>query len=143
MKQVAYILAAAVLFLCVPTGCSHRSEPELHSQTAWDLTEVEPTYVTEWPENEFTSQIAEPENGEVDYVCDYSDSMRYLLVIKEISEAESSEYIRQLEAQGYSEIASEGNNVSVGTLMQRENVILSITYSGEMLGILITIDRGA
>lgn len=60
--------------------------------------------------------------------------------MKDMSEETSAEYIEELKEQGYSEIASEGNDVSVGTMMQRENVNLSISYSGEILGIVITIE---
>ena len=66
-----------------------------------DLSDAEPVYLTECPENEFTAQIVEPEHGE---------------------------------------IASDGNNVSVGTLPRKDNVMLSIAHSGEMLSVLITME---
>ena len=143
MKRCSYLLAAVLMFLCVFAGCSYPSELENNTQTSWDLASVEPMYITEWPENEFTSQIVPPENGEMDYICDYSDSMRYLLVMKDMSEETTSDYVKELKKLGYSEIASEGNDVSVGTMMQRGNVILSIAYSGEMLSMLITIENDA
>lgn len=60
--------------------------------------------------------------------------------MKEMSEEKSSDYVKELQEQGYSEIASEGNDISVGTMMQKDNVILSIAYSGEMLSMMITIE---
>lgn len=107
----------------------------------WDLSDAEPVYVTEWPENEFTSQIITPENGEIDYIYDYSDFGRYAVFMKDMSEEKTAEYIEELKEQGYSEIASEGNDVAVGTMMQKDNVILSISYSGDIFGIMITIEN--
>lgn len=60
--------------------------------------------------------------------------------MKDMSEKKSAEYIEELKEQGYSEIASEGNDVSVGTMMQKDNVTLSISYSGEIFGIMIAIE---
>ena len=105
-----------------------------------DLSDAEPVYLTECPENEFTAQIVEPEHGEIDYVCDYSEEMRYLIVLKNMPEGEPSQYAEALKALGYAEIASGGNNVSVGTLPRKDNVMLSIAHSGEMLSVLITME---
>lgn len=142
MKRYRSIFAAWILVcaLTLLAGCSNNEVSNKVNSPTWDLSNVEPVYVTEWPENEFTSQIIKPENGEMDYICDYSDSGRYLLVMKDMSEKESSDYVKELKEQGYSEIASEGNEVSVGTMMQKDNVTLSIAYSGEMFGVVITIE---
>lgn len=134
---VSLILACALTLLA---GCSNNEAANKSNGLTWDLSNAEPVYVTEWPENEFTSQIIKPENGEIDYIYDYSDSGRYAVFMKGMSEELSAEYIEELKEQGYSEIASEGNNVSVGTMMQKDSVILSISYSGESFGILITIE---
>ena len=55
-----------------------------------------------------------------------------------MSEAESSDYIEELKEDGYSEVASKGDDVSVGTILQKNNVFLSISYSDAILGIMIT-----
>ena len=61
MKRFSFILAVALLFLCVLAGCSNQNKSEGNTQTTWDFTDAEPVYVTEWPENEYTSQIVKPE----------------------------------------------------------------------------------
>lgn len=124
--------------LTLLVGCSSNKDSQTSNNSTWDLSNVEPVYVSEWPENEFTAQIIKPENGEIDYIYDYSDSGRYAVFMKEMSEEESAEYIKELKALGYSEIASEGNDVSVGTIMQKDDVALSVAYSGEGLSIVIT-----
>lgn len=142
MKRFCRIFVPLVL-VCALTlfaGCSNNEAANKSNGLTWDLSNAEPVYVTEWPENEFTSQIIKPENGEIDYIYDYSDSGRYAVFMKEMSEEQSAEYIEELKEQGYSEIASKGNDVSVGTMMQKDNVTLSISYSGEIFGIMITIE---
>lgn len=129
---------ALVCALTLLVGCSSNKDSQTSNNSTWDLSNVEPVYVSEWPENEFTAQIIKPENGEIDYIYDYSDSGRYAVFMKEMSEEESAEYIKELKALGYSEIASEGNDVSVGTIMQKDDVALSVAYSGEGLSIVIT-----
>lgn len=142
MKRFYHIFVSLVL-VCVLTllaGCSNNKASNENIGSIWDLSNAEPTYITEWPENEFTSQIIKPENGEVDYIYDFSDSGRYAVFMKEMSETKSADYIEELKEQGYSEVASKGNDVSVGTILQKNNVSLSISYSDTILGIMITIE---
>lgn len=76
MKRFCRIFLPWVL-LCALTffaGCSNNKTSNTSNHSTWNLSNVEPVYVTEWPENEFTSQIVKPENGEIDYICNYSDS---------------------------------------------------------------------
>lgn len=142
MKQFCRIFVPMILVcaLTLLAGCSNNEAANKSNGLTWDLSNAEPVYVSEWPENEFTSQIIKPENGEIDYIYDYSDSGRYAVFMKDMSEEKSAEYIEELKEQGYSEIASEGNDVSVGTMMKKDNVILSISYFGEIFGIMITIE---
>ena len=141
MKRFSFILAVALLFLCVLAGCSNQNKSEGNTQTTWDFTDAEPVYVTEWPENEYTSQIVKPEYGEMDYIFDFSGSGRYALFLKEISEEESKEYIEQLKEAGFSETFSEGNQVSVGTILEKDDVFLSIAFSDGILAMTITMEK--
>lgn len=141
MKRV-YRIFVPLILVCAFTllaGCSNNEAANTSNGSTWDLSNVEPVYVTEWPENEFTSQIIKPENGEIDCVYDFSDSERYAVFMKDISAEQSAEYIEELKELGYSEIASDGNYVSVGKMMQKDNVILSVAYSEDGLALLITI----
>lgn len=142
MKRFCRIFVPLILVcaLTLLAGCSNNETANKSNGLTWDLSNAEPVYVNEWPENEFTSQIIKPENGEIDYIYEYSDSGRYAVFMKDMSEEKSAEYIEELKGQGYSEIASEGNDVSVGTMMQKDNVTLSISYSGEIFGIMIAIE---
>lgn len=141
MKHHARILLslAAGLALTLSAGCSANSILKSH-RTDWNLSGLEPVYLTEWPENEFTAQIPEPQEGQIDYAFDASDSGRYAVFWKEIGMEESEDYIEGLKNQGYSEVRAEKNEVSVGTILQKDIVTLSISYSSDRLSILITID---
>ena len=142
MKRFTSILLAALLLtLCVLTGCSNKNNLDNNTQSAWNLADAEPIYVTEWPENDYTSQVVKPEHGEIDYVFDLSDSGRYALFLKEISEEESNEYINRLKQSGYSEIISKGNEVSLGTMLKKDNTILNIALSDGILAMIITIEQ--
>ncbi len=143
MRRFCRIFVPLVLVcaLTLLAGCSIDNSPSKNNGATWDLANAEPIYVTEWPENKYTSQIIKPENGEIDYIYDFSDCGRYAVFMKELSKEESADYIEELKEQGYSEVASKGNDVSVGTIFQKNNVYLSISYSDAILGILITIEN--
>lgn len=138
MKRCTFVLAAALLLVsCVLLGRSGQSKSESDPQIAWDLTDAEPVFVTEWPENEYTSQVIKPEYGEMDYIIDSSESGRYGVFLKEISMEESNEYVEQLKKSGYTEMLSEGNGVSIGTLLEKDDIVLSIAVSDGGFGMLI------
>ncbi len=142
MKYLRYIyLPFIFLFACtVCTGCSENVVLENESHTAWNAADAQPVYVTEWPDNEYTTQIVKPEYGEMDYIVDYSASGRYAVNLKNISEEESAAYVEELKESGYSEIFSEGNDASVGTMLKKDDVTLSIAYSGTDFGLIIMMD---
>ena len=68
----------------------------MYQKGAWNIADAEPVYVTEWPENNFTAQIVKPDNGEMDYIRDFSDDGQYEIVLKNISTDESAAYIEEL-----------------------------------------------
>lgn len=138
MKRFTFVLVVALLSIsCVLTGCSGQNKLESNTQIAWNLTDAEPVFVTEWPENEYTSQVVKPEYGEMDYIYDFSESGRYAVFLKDISKEESKEYVEQLKKLGFTEMFSEGNAVSMGTLLEKDNTVLSIAMSDGGLGMVI------
>ena len=134
MKSLYTGILICVLVLLA--GCLD-SDASNSSNIMPDLKDAEPVYVTQWPENEFTSQIAKPENGNIDYVYDCSDSGYYGIFIKDIKKEESEDYIVQLKKLGYAEVNSASNDISVGTILQKDDTALSISYSDGVLSILI------
>lgn len=131
MKKQYRILAALTLIFVLLAGCSKTGTADTNSSASWDLSEAEPIYVTEWPENKYTAQIFEPENGEIDFIYDFSDAGRYCVWMKDMTAEESEDYVEKLRELGFSEVQSEGNEVSAGVLLQRAGVSLSVSYSGQ------------
>lgn len=96
--------------------------------------------VSQWPENDFTAQIFPPQNGEIDFVYDYSASNRYALSFRNLSIEDAAEYVAALKAAGFAEIASEANDASAGAMLQKGNTTLSIAYSQDAMIVLIALN---
>ena len=128
MKKL-WILAACLLLL---TGCAQPAPITPGS--------VQPSKLMafSWPPNEFTAQIPQPQAGTPDYVLDSTSNGRYAVFLRGISMEDSAAYVDLLKLQGYAEVAGEGNDVSVGTLLLKGQTCLSIAYTDGELGILIT-----
>ena len=134
MKQtkIRFLLLVLLLTLTVLAGCSGPGgNPE------WNASGAVPVYLTEWPENEYTAQIPKPASGEMDYILDFSDSGRYALYLKNISEEESAQYIEELKKHGFSVRFSEGNDQSVGTMLEKGKVSVNIAYTDGCMGVMI------
>ena len=143
-RQVAIGMTLGVLVFL--SGCaedsntvdSSRSSAESGlSESSW-LAGVEPEVVSEWPENDFTGNILKPEVGEISIVYDGSEEGRFAIDWAGIDQESSNAYVDSLKEQGYTEIEYEGNDVSAGTMLQKDNIYLNIAYSGENIVILIT-----
>ena len=130
-KKLSALILMALLACVIFTGCSAKNDQIVGL--------AEPEYLTEWPENAFTEKIARPQSGTVNYVLDYSDSGRYAIFVNDISTEESDKYVNELKAAGYSEVHSDGNSVSVGMILERDDAYLSISYSEGVLGVMIVL----
>ena len=139
-KECTPLLLTVLLVCLLFTGCSAKENAAGGlSNSTWDVTNVEPEYLTQWPDNAYTEKIVQPKSGTVNYVLDYSDSGRYAIFIKDISLEESEEYMKELKVNGYSEIDSNANDVSVGTMLESDDSYLSVSYSDGVLGVVITL----
>ena len=133
-KRITACLLAALLLCALLSGCSPKT-----TGPAWDVTDASPEYLTRWPDNAFTGKIPEPQSGTIDYVLDSSASGRYAIFIKDISAEACSRYIEALQDIGYSKTHAAGHAVSVGTLLERDDASVSVSYAEGILGILVTI----
>ncbi len=144
LKNKSWYALVAIILVCTLAmfaGCSQNDSSQTPDNAIAALPSVTPEYITEWSENEYTELIPKPEYGTMDYVCDYSDTGRYMLVLTDITKEQSDNYVDELKKQGYTEIHSKGNEVSVGTMLQKDNSILSIAFSDDIFNILITIEN--
>lgn len=119
-----------LMILCLLTGCSEKRPVE---QPALPQT------ITDWPENVYTMQIPRPQNGVPDYVIDDSKNGRFSVFLMDITSEESEEYLEDLRHSGFRVTHSNGNEVSVGTILEKEEVFLSVSYSDGVLGLMISL----
>lgn len=142
-KSWCTLVAITLVFtLAMFPGCSQNGVFTTTPDSAVSaLPSKTPEYVTEWPKNEYTELIPKPESGTMDYICDYSDTGRYMLVLTDMTKEQSGVYVDELKEHGYTVIQSKGNEVSVGTMLQKDNAILSVAYSDNIFNIVITIKR--
>ena len=133
MKKAVITVVSAVLIALTATGCgapTENAESEI----------VMPAYTSEWPVNEYTEEIPRPESGEVFWIYDDSENGRFGISLNGITWEESEQYIGRLKSCGYSELFfDEKEHVSAGTMLQRGDVTLNVSYSEYGLGILISI----
>ena len=137
-RKILAILLAAVLVCAMLMGCAATQDT-----ATWDAAGVEPEYLTQLPDNEFTAKIVPPQVGALDYVLDHSDSGRYAVFFKGRSSEDSAAYVDALKSIGYTELQSAANDVSTGTMLERDDAYLSVSYSDGVLGVLITLRDAA
>ena len=61
----------------------------------------------------------------------------------DVTRAQSNAYIETLKEQGYVERGGDANDVSAGTVLQKDEVTLSIAHAGTILNLLITVSGTA
>ena len=137
-RKILAILLAAVLVCAMLAGCAAKGAP-----AAWDASGAQPEYLTQLPDNEFTEKLVPPQGGTLEYVLDYGDSGRYAVFFQDISSEESAACVDALKAAGYAESQSAANDASTGTMLEREDAYLSISYADGVLGVLITLRDAA
>ena len=119
------ILALLLLALLL-AGCSAGGKDALPDA----FLETSYTYPDEWPE---------PDGCTVESVRDLSSVGRYELNLSDITRDETHAYIRRLESEGYRSLGGDENEHSGGVMLQRGTVLLSVSWSGDSLGMLITL----
>ena len=145
MFKKSFTLFLAGLLICLLlAGCAAKTaSAEALGALSWDAAAAEPAYLTQWPDNAFTQKIPQPQSGTVDYVLDHSASGRYAIFCKDISAAESAQYVQALRDAGYTELQSAESSVSTGTILERDDAYLSVSYANGTLGIVITLRENA
>lgn len=128
---ILIIMLATVLSL---SACIAADSGDLPS---FDLSGVEPEILENLPQNELTELIEMPNVGELDYVLDLTESDRYGIFWKDISSEQSKIWLDGLIESGFSKVQYAANEISVGTILKKDDVYLSISYSENVLSVLI------
>ena len=120
-----------VLLVLLLAGCHSQAE-------GFVLVGRAPQAISEWPSNEFTEELPQPQSGQMDYVYDYSEAGRYMIFITDLTRAEAEAYVQELEEQGFHRTFSDSNNASGGVMLANDTTQLNIAYSNGGMGIWIT-----
>ena len=138
MKSKLSILLLLCIFVTVlMVGCGSHKSDVVDSNVNLEENIVD---ITEWPQNRFTDMILEPTSGTADYVIDNIDNGKYAIFYSEISMEEAEEYIEGLKDLGYHSVNDKKEDVAIGVVLEKDNVILSISASEGILGIYISIE---
>lgn len=138
MKRKLCILLLLCNFMAVLlTGCGslNNEAEEMNANLEAKIVDI-----TKWPQNSFTDVIVEPASGTADYVIDDCDNGRYAVFYSEISMEKIEEYIERLKDLGYHNVTDKKEDIAIGVVLERDNVILSISASEGILGIYISIE---
>ena len=120
------------------SGCAPEAQPQPGSLSgsAPDETPVM-TEIDAWPENEYTEAIFPPEAGEPFYTLSDAQGGMFSIFYQNITREQGEQYVDALCADGFTALEKDANAVSVGQLLEKDGVILSIALSEGVLGISI------
>ena len=136
-SKLSILLLLCIFIVMLMVGCGSHKSDVVDSNVNLEENIVD---ITEWPQNRFTDVIVEPTSGTADYVIDDSDNGKYAVFYSEISMEEAEEYIEGLKDLGYHSVNDKKEDVAIGVVLEKDNVILSISASEGILGIYISIE---
>lgn len=136
-SKLSILLLLCIFTVMLMVGCGSHKSDVVVSNVNLEENIVD---ITEWPQNRFTDVIVEPTSGTADYVIDDSDNGKYAVFYSEISMEEAEEYIEGLKDLGYHSVNDKKEDVAIGVVLEKDNVILSISASEGILGIYISIE---
>lgn len=141
MRKLISIIALLHTLLLV--GCANQNTPKEtddHS-TIGSITMLDDGV---WPENQYTDGLPVP-RGNVVWVALDEKKGYCAITVEDITEEEYNKYMDLLKADGYAvieEVSEEIDGqdyVSIGTIMEKQEKGLSISYIPDTLGIYISI----
>jgi len=96
----------------------------------------------EWPDNEYTANIPQPESGTLLRGWIDLDKEYCHLELFDMTQSDSEQYVKTLKESGFSEVdkVSEEINddyISVGTLLTKDSTTISISYIDDLFGMYI------
>ena len=103
-----------------------------------NLPSLELEEINEWPENKYTAAILQPEAGTPFQATVYDETAGYFSVfLNDATREQGEEYIDLLKENGFETVSSKSEDVSIGVLLQKENVGVSIAASENVFSIYI------
>lgn len=102
--------------------------------------EALPSAIEAWPDNAFTAGLPEPQ-GTPDYVIDDSVQGRFSVFYQGVDRSAWQDWLEQLEQAGFCRRAEASEEESENYLLTGEDRSLSVSWSGDALAIVITLEK--
>lgn len=131
-------LAVWTLVFCLAwalCGCKSGSSESLSSPGSMTREEV-----SAWPDNAYTQVVVKPAAGTPYYVLYDAERGYYSIFLKDITMEEGKQYLQTLRENGFEPVGGDGNEVSIGEILRKGQVGLSVSVSENSLGLFITLD---
>ena len=94
--------------------------------------------LNEWPENEYTALVPQPENGTPAWALWYEEQGVYAVFLTGITRAQGEQYVQALRQAGFEEGEAGAEDASAGYLLHKGGTVLSAAVSEGQLGIYIS-----
>ncbi len=96
----------------------------------------------EWPQNEYTASIPQPESGTLLRGWIDPDKEYCYIELSDMTQTKSEQYVKALKEAGFTEVEKVSEEIyddyiSVGTLFTKDNTTVSIAYTNDLFGISI------
>lgn len=138
-RKLSGLLLLCLLF-ALP-GCA----PGTHSQSAPAESPRNETPVMaeidEWPENEYTQNLFPPESGVPDYTLSDGQAGLFSVFYRDVTREQGRQYIDALCADGFAVLEQDANAVSIGQMLEKDGVFLSVSLSDGVLGVCISLPQ--
>jgi hypothetical protein len=144
------LLAALLLFLAPGCGAgtgdtgntANMGDTAAAAGESSSAAEIPWEELSDWPENDYTSQLPKPQAGEPDYALGSPESGYYAVFLSGLTREEGEDYLDLLREAGFTEVESQANQVSGGWLLEKDSLWVSVSCSQGVLGICITGEEG-
>lgn len=100
-----------------------------------------PAAIEAWPDNRFTAGLPEP-RGIPDYVIDDSGQGRFSVFYRQVDRSARQDWLEGLEGLGFERRVSASEPESENEPLGGEDRSLSVSWSGDTLGISIILKEG-
>lgn len=149
MKKTCGIFLVFVFIVLMP-ACGNSSVPDngniegnLESSFNENLILLDSG---EWPQNEYTVHVQQPDSGEFLRGCIDPDKEFCFLELSGMTQAEAERYVNTLKEAGFSELEEVSEEIyddyiSVGTLLTYNNTAISIAYTNDLFCMYIKINH--
>lgn len=128
----SFSLGLVLLAVLMLAGCGGRNSTQ--------GSVAQPTAIEAWPDNEYTDGLPEPQGIPL-YVIDDTSQGRFSVFYEQVDGAAWQNWLEQLEMAGFTCQAEASEEESENYLLTEQGRSLSASWSGDLLGISITLEE--